>query len=86
MEKNCKLLDLLSRDDRSCRTREIALAPDLPKPKLHKIRSTLFNLGLVLQVFDKHNREVKSSSSESKKDSLAGRVSQKLGYKTANQH
>jgi DNA-binding IclR family transcriptional regulator len=48
-EKGYKLLDLLSRDHRSYRTREIAHAIDLPKPMLHKILSTRFNLGFVSQ-------------------------------------
>jgi DNA-binding IclR family transcriptional regulator len=49
IEKGCKLLDLLSRSNRNYSIREIALALDFPKPTLHRILSTLFNLGFVLQ-------------------------------------
>jgi IclR family KDG regulon transcriptional repressor len=53
--KGCKLLDLLSRGNKSYSIREIALALGLPKPTVHRILSTLFNLGLVSQ--DPHSKD-----------------------------
>lgn len=47
--KGCKLLDLLSRGNNSYSIREIAIALQLPKPTVHRLLSTFFNLGFVLQ-------------------------------------